>query len=647
MFNRNNIVLACAVAYFSVPAAGIAAENSVQKDIENILVTASKTPISLTQTGSSVSVLDSNYLEKRQNVALSEILRDLPGLAVSRSGVLGSATQVRVRGSEGNQVLVMIDGIEVNDLAQAGEFNFAHLLTNHIERIEVIRGPQSALWGSDAIGGVISIITKQANSPLGISAYAELGSFGTEHTGASIGSQGENYHIRLNAAYIDSDGENIAREGSEDDGYENTTYSLTAGVSPVEALDISLSLRHMEAENAFDNVDFATSLPTDSDNITESTHTYGRAQAKLKLLDGRWEHILGYAATHTDNDNFSNGTQNSSNQGEKTRFDYQTNMFFETNGAVDTSQVLSLVLEREEEEYTQRGVASFFGDPNKDLDTGTTSYVGEYRVSFNDKLHLSGSLRKDDNNEFKDAITYRYTAAYNLPTTGTRVRANYGTGVKNPTFTERFGFFDTFIGNPNLTPEKSTSWEMGLDQALMASRLNLGITYFNARLKDEINGFVFDPSLSNFTAANENGSSHRQGLEFIFTYQLSEQLALSGAYTYTDSTQPAGNDEIDEIRRPRHTGNLNLDYDFLNGRANINLNASFTGKQGDDFFATFPATRVTLDEFTLVTLSSSYQLTDKISVYGRIENLMDEDYEEVFGFSTPGAGVYLGTRIGF
>ncbi|MCK5668785.1 MAG: TonB-dependent receptor, partial [Gammaproteobacteria bacterium] len=262
------------------------------------------------------------------------------------------------------------------------------------------------------------------------------------------------------------------------------------------------------------------------------------------------------------------------------------------------------------------------------------------------RLFLSGSVRNDNNSDFKDATTYRLTAAYNLSDWGTRIHANYGTGNKRPTFNELFGFFPGFfIGNPDLKPEKSKSWDVGVEQGLWKGRANIGVTYFHSRLDDEIDGFFFTGT--GFTAVNVSGVSKRQGVEITSDAKLTDNLELSAAYTWLDATQPDATTgtQVTEIRRPRNTGSINLNYAFLNDRANANLNISHTGTQKDTNFAT--GATVDLDSYTLIDLATSYSILKNINVYGKVENLLDEDYQDIFGFQTPGISGTVGINMKF
>jgi vitamin B12 transporter len=244
---------------------------------------------------------------------------------------------------------------------------------------------------------------------------------------------------------------------------------------------------------------------------------------------------------------------------------------------------------------------------------------------------------------FKNATTYRLAAAWQFRDIGTRLHASHGTAVTNPGFFELFGYYpDFFIGNPNLKPEESRSFDVGVEQKFFDNKLTLDVTYFHANLENEI-VTVF----AGFSTTVDNlvGTSQRDGVEVMLSAQLTDNLSLGGSYTYTKSRQPGG---APEVRRPKHMGNINANYAFAAGRGNVNLDVSYNGKQLDNEFASStPESVVTLNDYVLVTLAASYKLTDNLEVYGRIENLVDQNYEEVFSYRAPGLGAFGGLRVKF
>ncbi len=613
---------------------------------DDLIVTGSHTAITIDEIGSSYTVITAEQIKQQQAVLVSDLLRDVPGFAVSRSGVVGGQIQIRVRGAEANQLLILIDDVEANDIAGGDEFNFAHLVTNNIERIEIIRGPQSALYGSDALVGVVNIITKKGSGTTTLSSYAESGSFGTFNGGGSISGSGKRYHYNLQGSYLSTAGNNIAPVGSEDDGYDNRTISFAAGSTPLDNLKLDITGRHTEADSETDTQDFVmTGFAVDADEETQVSQDYLRGQATFGLFKQDWQHTVSAAITSTENDNFVSGIESASTQGKKFRFDYKTNFYFGTKAFVNASHVLTFGIDHEKDFFTQRG-AIIFGNPNQEQTAKTMGVVAGYRVNLWKQLFLSSSVRHDNNSEFKDATTYRVTAAYKISDLGTRIHGSYGTGVKRPTFTERFGFFPSrFVGNPSLKPERSRAWDVGVEQDIWNSWANIGLIYFHSRLEDEIMTMFGFPTS---TAENLGGISKRQGIEIKADAGLTDNLNISAAYTWLDAKQPdARGAQIFEVRRPRNTANINLNYAFPNDRANANLNISHTGTQKDSNFGTFPATVVDLGSYTLINLAVSYRVNKNMNIYARAENLLDKDYVDVFGFQTPGIGGIVGLNMTF
>lgn len=623
-------------------------------DVETLVVTAARTPVQAAQVGSSITVLDRDYLAARQGPVLADLLRGISGLSISRSGVPGSLTQLRVRGAEANQVLVLIDGIEANDPAAGGEFNFAHVLTDDIERVEIVRGPQSALWGSDALAGVVNILTRRGEPGAHGSAFAEGGSFGTVHAGASLHGAGDDFGFRVGGSILDSDGSNASQQGDENDGYANTTLYFSANWRPLRALALEFSGRHVSGTNEYDSIDFLTGLPADSNLETAFAQNYGRASGRLDVFEGRWQHLVTGSVTDTENDNFSSGINTDGTAGRKTRFGYQSNLFLDTPGRLAARHTLSLAFEYEAEDFQQRGTATPFGDPNQDLDMHSHGLAGEYRLDVSERFTISAGVRHDSNSDFGDDTSWRVTGVYSVHDTGTRVRASYGTGSKNPTFTERFGFFTAesdpfFVGNPDLRPEESDGWDIGADHDFADGRIRVGVTCFRQDLEDEINGFAFDPALGVFTALNAEGRSKRRGLEFSGRAVIVRGLELGADYTWLDATQPDAvtGEQVLEVRRPEHNANVNLDWRFAADRGRLNLNLGYNGDQRDVFFPgpAFAAMPATLDDFVLVALAGSWRVSRYLDLFGRIENLLNADYEEVVGYAAPGIGAFAGLRL--
>ena len=625
-------------AAFALAVSSFSAQviSDTNAEIEEVLVSASLIPITASRSANAVTVIDRAQLRNRATVSLSNILRDVPGFSVSQVGVLGSQTQIRVRGAEANHLLVTIDGVEANDPSQGDEFSWGTLTASDIERIEIIRGPQSSLRGSDAVAGVVNIITRSAEkSSVGL--FLESGSWATHHSGFNIGHKQGDFDIRFGLSHIESEGDNIARTGDENDGYRNTTYNIRSGLKLSDQMDISFAARESDGMNQFDADNDFDGLIEDQDRVSEFENSTMRIQGDYSSKDGTWQHKILISQSKSDNAAFADKAKGNVTASTKDQFQY-IGSFTWDQGA----QNIAALIEREKEDWMQRGEISWgVYDPNQDRERDTDSVAVEYRTDINDHLTLAASARHDDNSEFDSAKTYRAEAIYQL-TEAIRLRGAVGTAVKNPTFTERFGFYTNFIGNPNLIPEESTSWELGADQLIMGSALTLSLTIFEAELENEIDGFVYDPATFAYTSSNINGTSERKGAELSAVGNISESMSLSAAYTYTDST---GDDAVREVRRPRHIASLNLGWQAAHN-LHLNTNIQFTGEQTDVYFPPFPEPSqvVALSNHTLVNINLNYSATEKLEMYLKLENALNDNYEEVFGYQTLGFGASLGLR---
>lgn len=600
-------------------------------ELEGIVIegaSLSGEPADAATLGSASTVITGEELERRQIRHAADALRTVPGLAVTRSGGVGSQTQVRVRGAEANQVKVIIDGVEVNSLS-AGDFQFETLLAENIERIEVIRGPQSGIYGANALAGIINIVTKKGTQTPKVSAQIEGGSLGTYGVSATASGAGEHGYLSITAARRETDGFNIARSGSEEDGSQQKTIFARAGISPTDYFRVDVMGRYQENLAETDPDSPFDGLPDDISGETDlREQILGRISAELDTFENTWTHK--FFADYFEDDFVSNGATFGlfENFGERRRFGYLSTLRLTSDVIVPASHVFVGLYEKLDESFE-----SNFGAVR--AARGNTGFAGEYQGAFAEQVYIAANIRHDDKDSFEDATTYRLAGAYRIPGTGTRVHASYGKGITDPTFFEQFGFTLDFQGNPDLKPEESVGWDAGIEQKFLDGRVTADLTYFEAELTDEIVGF-------GQTVINQIGESERRGIELALSAHLTPELVLNGTYTYTDATDPDGSEEV---RRPPHSASLSLAYSFLDGRARLNADAVYNGERKDDNFGTFPATTVTLDDYVLINIAGSYKLDENLDVFGRVENLLDEDYEEVFGFSSPPITAYGGVRI--
>ena len=605
--------------------------------LDQIIVTGARAPISAGDVGSAVTVLTRDDIEHRQARYVADLLRAVPGFAVSHSGVLGSQTQVRVRGSEANQVLVLIDGVRANDPATGDEFRWEHLATANIERIEIVRGPQSALWGSDAIGGVVHIITRSGNDARGINGYLEGGSENTVNGSLSGGFGGDNWSVGLGLEQLSTDGSNISRTGDEDDDSDMSTASLNARIQASDNVAVRLGVRSVDAYSQFDAVDFfVTGLPADSDVATDSTQNFAHLVLAIGSGDSRTTHHVGVRHFDSDHRDLVDGAQVSSSASDRLSLTYQADIALGHN-------VLSLALEHEQTDFEQRGEVSF-GDPNQDQEMDVTSAIADFQGRVSDNLTYLLSARADNYSDFDDVLTGRASVAWAI-SDRTTLRANIGTGQKTPTFIERYGFFPgQFIGNPDLKPEHSTSYDVGIDQQF-GDALSVQVALFKQDIEDEIDGFVLDPQTFLFTAENLATTSERTGLELGASWDVSAQLAVDMNYTYTDASENGA----PELRRPRHSGSLHAGYSILEERGRITFAANYGGTRHDIFFPPWPdpSEVVTLRNYWLVDLTAQYAVTESIKLFARASNLLDTEYEQVYGYRTRGRAVFAGIQASF
>lgn len=612
--------------------------------LPKLVVSASRVPLPADEVGSSVTVITGEQLEERQISTLSDILRDVPGVAVSRTGPVGSLTQIRIRGAEANQTLVLIDGMDLSNPATDSSFDFGNMMNSNIQSIEILRGPQSALYGSDAIGGVINIVTRRPEPGEGYSATAEVqgGSFDTIQHAYRLAYGGERFYADASFSQLWTDGVSAAdadQGNGERDGYENTTARVRLGVTPLDFLQIDLIGLLINSDNDLDFGLAASGRPLDTLDTQETHQRFGQAQVTATFLDGMWEHIarVNYAEIETFfNDPTSVFTGDF--DGEKFKIDYQTNIFASTPDLAGAEHILSLFAEREEE---RQFVAVPGAVPMAEI--VNYSYAAEYRLALQGALFLSGGVRYDDSDSlFDNELTHRFTAAYLFDQTDTRLHGSYGTAAKNPTLIELFGFFPGLVANPALQTEHGEGWDVGVEQSFFDGRLVVDVTWFTNYIEDLITT-VFFPTT---TSVNLVGTSKIHGLELTGTAEPIPGLRLDAAYTYMETEAPGG---TRLVRRPEHVASFTANYafDIMSLPANVNLNLRYHGNQTDTAFPPFPTPSRTevLHDYVLLNFAASLEPRDGIEIFARGENLLDQSYNDVYGFGTPGIAGYVGLRV--
>lgn len=632
---RFSILLSCFSILISL-SLQISAEAINSHD--ELVVTAFRTPTQLDAIGSAYTIITAEDIENRQALTVSDLLRTVPGIEIDRSGPVGTSTTLRMRGGESNHTLVIIDGVVVNDESQGSIFNFADLLTNDIERIEVIRGPQSALWGSEALSGVINIITKKGSGKTAVNANFEGGSFNSKRIGGSVSGGTTLYDFKLSASKFNTRGTDIDL-ASDKDGYDNNRLAFKGSFRPNNKLEINSSVNHTSSEIEFDN---CTLVNTSTDVCeTSNDFTYGSLQAVHNSFDYRWQNTLKTTFKLIDHESFANNTQTSAQASSEYNIALQSSAFIETAAFLDANHAFTLAYELESTDTNSINFGTFGTTAGVDQDNIVHSFIAEYRISLLNHLHLSASGRHDDQSLYDEFTTYRTTAAFVIPKTGARLHASYGTGFKNPTISDTTSVFGTtFLGSPNLIPETSRSWDAGIEQSLFNDRIIFDATYFQERLEDEISTNFLAPTFTTAETVNLAGISKRRGYELSLTASLTDKTDLSASHTYTDSVQDQkGTGTFTrEVRRPPHISSLNLNHRFYEDRANFNIDLFHNGDDTD-------TGSKLIKQYTLVNLAVSFDATKYMSLYTKIDNLTNQVYQSPIGFFSSGIAAYVGINL--
>ncbi len=623
-------------------------------EMETVLVSAARDGILEASSGSSVTLIDAETLALRPNINVADILRSVPGIAVNRTSGVGSQIQLRMRGGEANHVLVFIDGVQVNDPAQGDDFNFAHLLNQDIASIEVVRGAQSALWGSDALSGMIYIRTVDGSQGSQVSAFAEGGSNDWRRGGISASTGDKDANIRFSFAKTETDGTNVSLFGNEKDGYSNDTAKLKGFYSFSEQLSVNASVVYVDSSTDFDMLDYRSDwetwapvnpetygLPIDADNQSNSSQLYSTLGLNYQSADNTWHHSLQYAYSRGNNDNREESEWSMTGFDETHSTAERRQLTLQSSFAFSDYHALTVAAEREEQDFE---LTSAYLNGNESMDS--TGFAVQLKGNLADNWHYLLSCRSDRNSDFDDANTYRLSTAYQL-NDGIRLRAAMGTGSKNPTFTELYGYSDSFIGNPDLQPESSSSWELGVDFNIADGLGNVSLTYFDETLENEIAN-VYDYVTWSSTTVNESSESQRHGVEVSVDVQVSDNIRAGGAATKLVAYQADAwtGDRVAEIRRPEFTGSAYLQWTSTDASQSVAVNLDYNGDMTDTFYGVMSET-ATLGSYTLLSVQASQQLTEQLSVYGRVENGLNSDYQEIYGFNTPGANATLGLRMQF
>ena len=585
-----------------------------------IIVTATRAPQQPWQIGQAVTVIERADLDRRQSVAVSDILATTPGVTVARNGSVGGFTGVRLRGAEAEQTLVVIDGIRVNDPSSpGGGFDFANLLAASVDRIEVLRGPNSVPWGSQAIGGVVNVITadpsRLAEGVVLARAKGEYGYADQVYTTAGLEGRTGIVSGGLAGGYLRTDGISAAANGRERDGYRQYGASGRLAVAFTDTVGVDLRGYWADSRTRLDGTPPPTYALTDTAEYSTAQELYGYAGLHADI--GRLANRVAFTIADIDRDNFDpavGATPVFFGRGRSERYEYQ--------GDWRPLDAIRLVAGAERED-------SRFDDGDTGADTGITSVYGQLIAQPLDGVTLTGGLRYDDHDAFGEHTTAGADAAWRIGRT--TLRASYGEGFKAPTLFQLYGF----VGEPTLEPETARSFDLGVEQRLLGNAVTARATYFNRRTRNQI-----DFDLTTFTYANI-ARTRAEGVEAELALHPVERLTLTANYTYLRArNRSAGaNFGRDLARRPRETASVDADYRFPFGLA-VGGTLLIVGDSFDN-----AGNSVRLDGYALASVRAELPVGEKLSVYGRIENVGQERYRTVANYGTYPRAAYAGVRV--
>ncbi|MEL6378599.1 MAG: TonB-dependent receptor [Pseudomonadota bacterium] len=621
----------------ALPAINAAALQSIEAPLDDdIVVTANRTPTSRSEVGSAITVITAQEIETAQFQVVADALALSPGVNLARNSAFGGLSSITLRGAASRQTLVLIDGIVVNDPSSpGGGFNFANLDVADIDRIEVLRGPQSILYGSEAIGGVVSIRTRRPGSFLGggtnqtFRAFVEGGSFATVRAGAGL--SGISGKVDYRASVFGTRTNGISRADSDDgnterDGFDSIATSANLGYSFSPAFRAETFLRYGTSATEFDGFPPPNFTLSDSDDSDSAEEYVAGGRLIGQLFDGRFTNTLTAGYARIERTNFSGDTETFAGVGDRLSFDYLASAalfdgFAITAGAetertsIDTGTVIDDVR-----------INSVFGLATvKPFDlSGLTDGMNN--------LTLTGGIRLDDHETFGSVTTARITGAWALPSIGATLRGSWGEGFSAPTLFQLNFVFGAGEPNRNLQPEQSRGWDLGLEVAPDTLPITLQATYFNQNTDNLID---FNFATGAFFNVNE---SRQRGVETQISVDLTPRLRLTSAYTYTDSIDLQTG--LQALRQPRHRAFTNIIWSVTN-RLTTSAGITYNGRERDTDFVN----DVFIDDFVRLDLRADYQLSDRFQLFGRIENATDTAYQDVLGFGEPGLAVFGGIRF--
>lgn len=582
--------------------------------LDEIVVTAARIQESIEETTSDVIVIRDDEIKKINVQFIPDVLRKVPDLNLVQNGGPGKAASVLLRGGSSAHTLIMIDGVKVNNTA-TGSFDFSGIKVDDIERIEIVKGPQSTIYGSEAMAGVINIITKKGQDKPRTDLSFEAGSYGTYNPALTVSGTIKAVDYRLSTSYFSADGISAAKNGEERDGYRNASISGKFGIKPSEKLEIEITGKYSYDRTELDGFDFFAGKAVDDLNFVQrGNHSMLSGKAKL-YLSTIWEQI--FTLSHVgDSLQFRDPDTDFNNANMVTAIDsinWQNNFYISDHYTVTAGA-----------EYRKESGENK-GNFDKSLDNSAL-YLNNKLKLLQETIIFNAGLRYDDYETFGNRTTYRIGVLYNIKPASLILKSSYGTGFRAPALNE---LFFPFYGNKNLKPEDTSSWEIGLEKGIVKDRVSVSLTYFSQNYKNLIET---DPLT--FTAANI-AKAEVKGFEANTMLKISDNLNIKAGYTYLNTK-----DKTTEQRlslRPKDK--LSVSAEFSAKDISVVADYIFVGQRYDS------SVKRDISSYSLVNLSSNYAIKKWLTIFARINNLFDADYEEAGSYGTPGFSVYGGMKV--
>ena len=565
-----------------------------------------------------------NLNKKNINLSLGEILKNKSSISLSQSGGIAGMNQLRMRGGEANHVLVLIDGIEVNDPASGSEYDFSHLYSYNFENIEILRGSYSNVHGPDAISGVINIKTKNKSG-----ANILTGSNNTYIKNYSMSGENRFFQYGIDVNFLESSGTDTSDSSGDRNRYENDSFRIN-----LKSINHDFSIFYFDIYKQNDR-DASGNL-VDNENATTDVNQFYSQYVYKNKISKNISFKQGFQYTTNKNLDFSpsNAVWETVTQSEKfkTFFNTKINLIDFVNNQISPS--LSFSAEYEKINFTQLVLDQSYGNGNQNQAEYNGSFVSELIFPYKN-TQFEISLRRTINQKFDNNNTHRVGFTYKL--NNGKIFINHATAFKNPTFTERFGYYPgTFNGNENLKPESIKQVELGYYKSIYNSLLSISQTYYNMKLRDEINGFTSDGN-GGYTALNISNNSYRRGLETQIQLLLNNSSKITLKHDYVDSTQydTTTKKQTSEVRRPKNIFNI-IYENTLSKYLHLNANVLYSSKIKDTDFSSWPYKTVFLNDYVIANAKINYSIDANNKVSFIINNIFNRKYSEIYEYNNPG-----------